>query len=262
MARACLHILPLIIVLATLVAGQTSSTSDPQALTIVAQSAAALSGGVSISDVTLIGNATSTIDGQSGSVMLLAKDAGQSRVEISADGNTRVELQALSDGAPSCWWSGDDGRTHESPVHNCLTDAAWYFPSLSRLAKGATDSQFFKDLGEMTEGGLTLHHIQSWQTTTRATKSVVAEWPRLSTVDYYLDPKSMLPFIVRFNVHPDDDSGRDIPVEVRLADYRQVYGVQVPFRILKLINGAAVLDVTVSDVKLNTGLADALFTAN
>jgi hypothetical protein len=64
-----------VLVLVTFAAGQTLPASDPQALSYVAQSITALTGGNTVGDVTLTGNAT-WIDGsdnETGPATLYAK---------------------------------------------------------------------------------------------------------------------------------------------------------------------------------------------
>ncbi len=57
-----------------------------------------------------------------------------------------------------------------------------------------------------------------------------------------------------FNTHPDNDAGRDIPVEIRFSDYRVVNRVQTPFRVQKYVNNSLVLDFQFEAAALNTGL--------
>jgi len=111
-----------------------------------------------------------------------------------------------------------------------------------------------RDLGLAKDGELTLKVLRVWRTTTRGKAPAVAAYAKLTTRDYYIDPQSFLPLIVRFNTHADDDAERDIPVEIRFADYRYVSGVRVPFRIQKLLNGSVILDITVTSATINSGL--------
>lgn len=240
--------------------GQDVPTNSSKSI-VSLQSSAALRGGNAILDVTLSGSAIwmPGAEQQTGTVTMQARGASESRVAFSLGEKSRVEVQGLPGGAPACQWIGSDGVSHEIPLHNCLTDAAWFFPGLSAVADSTSAALHSSDLGDISKEGLSLRRVRTWRTTTRGTKAASAAFAKLSTVEYYLDPQSLLPLVAQFNVHPDDDAERDIPVEIRYADYRNVQGVQVPFRIQKVMNGALVLDITISNVKLNTGLNDALF---
>jgi hypothetical protein len=81
----------------------------------------------------------------------------------------------------------------------------------------------------------------------------------LSKMDFFLDPTTFLPAAVTFNIHPDNDAGLDIPIEVRFSDYRAVNGVQVPFHVQKFLNNSLVLDLQFATAVLNTGLAASQF---
>jgi len=82
-----------------------------------------------------------------------------------------------------------------------------------------------------------------------------ATFQRLSQMDLFLDPSTHLPVALAFNIHPDNNLLLDIPVEIRLSDYRAVNGVKVPFHIERYINGTLQLEITVANVVLNPGLS-------
>ncbi len=81
----------------------------------------------------------------------------------------------------------------------------------------------------------------------------------LSLVDVFFDASTHLPQAVVYNTHPDNDYGRDIPVEIRLSDYRNVNGVMVPFHIQRSMQGVPNLDLTVTTATINGGLDDSEF---
>ena len=81
----------------------------------------------------------------------------------------------------------------------------------------------------------------------------------LSATDLYLDSASLLPLAIRFNVHPDDDFGLDIPVEVDFSNYQAINGVQVPLHIQKFLQGTLVMDINLTSATFNSGLSDSQF---
>jgi hypothetical protein len=74
-----------------------------------------------------------------------------------------------------------------------------------------------------------------------------------------LDSRSYLPTVVAFSVHPDDDLQVNIPVEIRLAEYRSVQGIQVPFHVQKYVNGVLHTDFRIDAAAVNSGLRDSDF---
>jgi hypothetical protein len=92
-----------------------------------------------------------------------------------------------------------------------------------------------------------------------AKPKAAAEIGRLSTVDVYVDPTSLLTVAIAFNAHPDDDESTDIPVKILFSGYRLVNGVNVPFHIQKLMNNGLTLDIAIDSAVFNSGLPDADF---
>jgi len=230
-------------------------TSDPQAVTLAQHSIAALTGGASISDVTLNGNVTSIFgsDNETGTGIFQAKGTAESRMSLNLSGGTRSEVRSFTNGSPSGGWQRNGGTDPAFAYHNCLTDAAWFFPALSSLTQFANSNFVFKYIGQELHGGVNTQHVRVFQTA-QATLS-----QHLSTVDFYLDPVSSLPLAMAFAVHPDLDGNTDIPAEVRFANYQYLSGMPVPFHFQKMLNGGVVLDVNVTSAAFNTGLADTIF---
>jgi hypothetical protein len=64
---------------------------------------------------------------------------------------------------------------------------------------------------------------------------------------------------VDFNLHPDDAANINIPAEIRFGVYRSFNGVLAPTRIQKYIQNSLVLDLTVTNVTVNSGVPDSAF---
>ena len=238
-------------------AAQTSQPSDSLAISLAQKSTLALTGGAQISDVTLNANVTSILgsDYETGSGILRAKGTGESRVDLNLTNITRSEVRSIAGGIPGGAWATNAAASKGYPEHNCLTDAAWFFPALSSLSQTMNANFVFKYLGQAQHNGINAQHIQVFQVIPGFTTA-----QNLSAMDFYLDPVSFLPLSIDFNMHPDVDMNTNIPAEINFANYQQVNGVQVPFRIQRMLNGGVVLDITVSSAAFNTGLTDTLFT--
>ncbi len=89
---------------------------------------------------------------------------------------------------------------------------------------------------------------------------MAAQLQKLSQMEIYLDPTTLLPLSLAFNVHPDGDANTNIPIEIRYSNYQAVNGVQVPFHIQRFINGTLFLDLTVQSVTINSGISASAFT--
>jgi hypothetical protein len=237
--------------------GQNPLSSDTSAVSLAQKSVAALTGGASVSDVTLNANVISILgsDNETGTGTLTAKGLSESRVDLNLSGGTRSEVRNSANGGPAGAWTKNGGASTPFAVHNTLTDSAWFFPALSSLTQTANPNVVFKYIGQEQHSGVSTQHIQIFQ----APSAGIPSLQRLSTTDVYLDAATLLPVAVAFKVHPDKDMNTDIPTEILFANYRSVNGIQVPFHFQRMLNGGVILDVTVTSVALNTGLQDSSF---
>jgi hypothetical protein len=234
-----------------------NTTSDQAAVNVANESLAALTGGKVVNDVVLVAVATvsaskNTIQGAN----LWAQGRGKSRVEL-LNGSvvSQKELRNLDDGYPVGSWSGKDGVMHPCAVHNCATDAAWFFPALLMFSgQNSNPDLVLTFVGEEQMFGVNVQHLRS-----SLRKQAVPALQQLSIVDLYIDSTSHLPSAIVFSTHPDNDSALNIPVVVRFSDYRDVDGVQVPFTVEKFIQGSLVLNLKVTSALINSGVPDALF---
>jgi hypothetical protein len=231
-------------------------TSDSAATQLAKEAAAALTGGAALRDVTLNATVTSFAgpDSETGTGILEAKGSGESRVEFALSGGTQIEVRNTSSSPPICTRQKDVGTSKRYPEHNCLTDAAWFFPALSSLNRTSTPAFYFEYIGQGEHNGVNADHLVVFQSPPQLTYL-----EGLSEMEFYLDPQSHLPLSVVFNTHPDADMNTNVRVEIKFDDYRAIGGIQVPFHIQRLVNGSVVLDLTITSAVFNTGLADGLF---
>jgi hypothetical protein len=186
--------------------------------------------------------------------VFLARGTTKSRVDLTVNGGgKRSEIRNNLLG-PVGRWINPDGRSGKYAPHNCWTDAAWFFPAFSSLANVDNPRFVFSYLGEETWNGLATKHLRVYQT-----QLWFKEAQRLSTMDFYLDPSSLLVLRVTYSIHPDNNMSVNLPAEVRFADYKLVNGAEVPFHIQHLQGSALVMDIAVSSASFNSGLSDANF---
>jgi hypothetical protein len=264
---SCLGLFALSLLLAQAALAQATSTStaasDPQALALAANSLAALTGGATITDVTITGTATRVAgsDVGSGPVTLKALGTGESRLDLNLSNGARSEARNLTNG-PSGSWVGPDGIAHAMASHNCMTDSAWFFPALSALSQASSPSVLATYVGQETRSGLAVQHVRFITQAASAASDPTGLIQSLSTEDLYLDASSSLPVAFVFSTHPDNNAATNIPVEIDFSNYQLVNGASIPFRIQKFFNGTLLFDITVQSVALNSGLTDAAFATN
>jgi len=236
--------------------------SNATAVAYAAQSIAAMTGGTTISDVTLTGTATWTAgsDTETGAATLLALGTGESKMSLALSGGVRTEIRDVSTGATLGKWTSQSGASGMSAFQNCQTDAAWFFPVLGSLAGGS--NVVLSYIGQEDRNGETVQHLQSYVYQTFNVFGSGPSLKQLSTLDFYLDATTFLPSAVTFNAHPDNNAGANISIEVDFSNYQSVNGVTVPMRIQKYMQGTLLIDVTVSSASVNTGISLSHFSVN
>jgi hypothetical protein len=243
----------------TLAAPQTVAR-DPQALNLIASSLKALTGSTAVNDATLQATASYVAgsDEESGTATLTARGNQESLVQLNLSGGTRQEIR---DG-PAGAWSGPDGEAHSMALHNCWTDASWFFPALTLEAIAADPTLAVAYLGPDTSKGATLLHVQVARLLPGQSAGATALIQTLSTMDIYFDPQSFLPLVLDFNTHPDVDANQNLPVEIQFGNYQKsnpsADGL-VPFRVQKFLQRTLLLDLTVSSVLVNSGVPASAF---
>jgi hypothetical protein len=238
-------------------------SNSPQAATLLARSAAALTGNVALSDVTLTGTARRIAgsDDESGTAVLKAIAGGASHVDLSLSSGQRSEVHNVTTTEPTGAWSGPDRVSHPIAFHNLLSEPAWFFPSFAIARRLSSGNHVATYIGQETIDGHSVEHISVSQLLPFTTSSTKAEFERLTQVEFFLDSSTLLPFAITFNTHPDENALMDIPIEVRFSDYRAVNGAQVPFRVQKYLNNGLILDFQAESATFNTGLPASAFNA-
>jgi hypothetical protein len=233
-------------------------TRDAQALTLIASSLKALTGGVAVNNVIVQANANYVAgsDQETGTATLTASGNQQSLVQLNLSGGTRQE----SRNGPAGAWSGPDGTPHSMATHNCWTDASWFFPALTLEAIANDPQTAVSYLGTDTSKGTPLLHLQVTRAPAGQAADVTALILTLSTMDIYFDPQSLLPVVLDFNSHPDADAGTNLPVEIQFGNYQNSNGALVPLRVQKFLQRTLLLDLTVSNVLVNSGVSSSVFT--
>jgi len=245
----------------------TAVTQDPAALVLVAKSLVALGGSTTISDITLTGTATRIAgsDTGTGTVTLKALGTVSSRMDLSLSDGTYSEIRTAVNGAPQGSWLSPTGAYNSMAMHNCFTDAAWFFPALTVLSQTSNPYLTISYVGQATKNGIQVQHLRfAFTSAVSATSLAGLADPliALSSTDVYLDASSLLPVALAFYTHPDNNSVVNISVEVDFSNYQTVNGIQVPHHIQKFLDGSLFLDMTIQSAALNSGLTVSAFSSN
>lgn len=245
--------------------GQTPTSApqgSPRALTLLQQSLAALTGGKSITDITLSGTARRIAgsDDESGTGTLKALAGTGSRLDLTLPSGPRSEIRNTSAAPIVGSWSGPDGIPHSVTYHNLVTDPGWA-PAFTIASLLSAQNATITYIGPETRDGQSVIHISSSQTLPFSNPPGGTTFQHLSQVDFYLDSSIFLPAAISFNIHPDSNELVDIPVQVQFSDYRAISGAEIPFHIQKFINNTLALDLRFTSATLNSGLSAGLFNA-
>jgi hypothetical protein len=236
--------------------------SDPQAVSLATQAMTALMNGVAVGDVTLSGDAvwTSGTNTERGTATAYGKKNADSRLDLALSNGKRSELRNSAGGSPQGAWIKASGQSTPSAFQNCWTDAVWFFPALTSLSAVNSDPTLvLVYLGLETQNGRSVQHIQSYHYIASKVPKATNFTQQISTVDYYLDAQTLVPMSITFDAHPDDGTDANIAVQVDFANYQLANGILVPFHVTKLWQGNTLLDFTVTNVAVNSGLPDSLF---
>jgi len=249
-------------VLTISLAAQQTTTSDPQALSLLQRSLNVLSGGQSLTDVTLSGTARRIAgsDDDTGTAVFKALASGAGRTDLSLSSGQRSEVCDLSATTPAGTWSGPDRISHPIAFHNLLSEPAWFFPAFTIARRFSGSGYVATYVGHEMHNDQAVEHISVSQTSSNPHAPGAATLQHLTQIDYFLDSSTLLPAAISFNIHPDDNALLDIPIEVRFSDYRAVNGAHVPYHIQKYLNNSLLLDFQAQAVTFNTGLTAAQLT--
>ena len=243
------------IVLAVQVAAQTTGTSpqpsvtrDPQALSLLSQSLAAMTKGLPISDVKLQAQVTRTAGSETdtGSAVLEAAAYDKSNTNFALTSGPRLEIRNGTTGV----WSAADAQNRPVALHNTWTAAAWFAPALVIQSWIQDPSFSLAYAGLEDRDGSKVLHIRASRNVPGATDIAA-----LSATDLYLDPQSLLPIALAFNTHPDNTLGVNLPVQVTFGSYQTFSGMIAPSRIQSFLQNSLLLDISVTTTSANTGLA-------
>ena len=203
-------------------------------------------GGANSQVISLTGTAESGTESNTdtGSFTGSCSTAGTSQLNLQLAGGSLTENRQNTNGTPSGHWVDSSGAQHAMVQHNLYTSSSWFCPVIALSQLVSSTNLNIQFIGEEQKDDAMLEHFTSTavQPGTGAPYTLAAH---LSQVDIFLNPQTQMPVFFDFTIHPDNDAGTDIPVEIRFTNYTKVEGVWIPFTIQKYINSTLVLTLQV-----------------
>jgi hypothetical protein len=264
------------------------TANNPKAESLFQRAFSALTGGATVSDASLTGTVVRMAgsENETGTAVLEATSAGDSRIDLSLPSGEHVEIRnhaaptvagTLPPGVrpedlphgmstttstalrPAGMWTEPDGSRHTLASHNALAEPTWFSPAVTISRLRADPNLSVSYVGEESHEGQSLLHLSVSGQSSLTTSPISTFLRHLAQIELFLDPTTYLPSAIVFNTHPETNAALDISNEVRFSDYRSVNGVQVPYHISRLINNSLVTDLRIESVTLNTGLTSTAF---
>jgi hypothetical protein len=227
------------------IAAKAQQPPPPTAVSYLQQSLAAMTGQSAIQGLTLNGTAeliAGSMD-ETGSFNASCALTGSSQLQLQLSAASRTENRQISNGTAAGSWVDSQGEKHAMAGHNLLTPESWFCPNitLGRILQSSLTVQF---AGNETKNGVSVAHftIASPATDNSEPSQLIAH---LTTTDLFLDPTTLRPVALDFNIHPDSNALIDIPVEIQFSNYTSVNGLWIPFTVEKYVNSTLALKLQV-----------------
>jgi len=227
--------------------------SDASAIAWAMKAMTALTGGIPVNNATLTGTVVQDDDQDQGSfpITLQATSISASEIDITTSAGVRSVVRSLtSNGRPSGTWIDVNHEQHPIALHNCWTDAVWFFPALSQLSDYTDPNLVFNDLGQEQHLGVQVEHIQVHRIVS-GDSNKIALVAKLSTVNYYLDVNTAIPVAISFADHANDNIFTNLPIRVEFSNFQLVGQRLVPYQITRFVNDSPQFQITISNVNLN-----------
>jgi hypothetical protein len=168
--------------------------SSPQASALVLRAISSLTGGVTVTDVSIAATAARTAgsDPETGTANLRGMLLGMGRVDLTLPSGQYSEARSESDNGAAGAWSGPSTSVTPMALHNLWTPAAWFFPALILEDEASRSDGYFTYIGQETLNGSPVQHVRFERSPAAASPSDAPLLTNLTTVDIYLDPSSLL----------------------------------------------------------------------
>jgi len=231
----------------------TAPTRDQQAVAVLRQSFAAM-GGALPADSVATGTVT-LVEGsrtEEGTIRIATRGPDQSVEDITTPSDHRIVVYSRLAAAET---KGGNQKTSRLELAASSQTPDFPLPLIAWALASPDAAASYVGLEQVN--GESLHHIRIWNAfASNAALKTLAEF---SVRDIWIDNRRFLPRRISCLRREAGGAVPRIPVDVFFTDFQSVSGVLYPFLIHKNFNGTPWLTITISTVKLNTGLSDTDF---
>jgi hypothetical protein len=222
--------------------------------TILAEIATAFSGTRTVTNVELTG----TAHWHAGSL----QDSGPATLTASSDGTASMQLDLTTKGSwtesqaaismgMTCQWTGNDAVAHQGDFMNCNRAAVWFLPLISLQPAIIPTGTDVLDQGNAVMDSATYRQLQIATAFAATPSSLAVQAAQASITDIGFNPTSLLPQVLKYEVHPDNGAAVLVPIEIRYSNYQKTNGVEIPYTIQRFVNGSLQLEIDVTSVQIS-----------
>lgn len=206
-------------------------------------------------DSTALGSISITAgsDTQWGSIQIQTRGTDQSSEQLTTSNGTIESTFSHGNSATANNYSKKSLSSLELAVSN--QSALFPLPLLASILTSPDSA--YQYVGAESVSGASCQHIRAWNTFT--SQPALQYLSPFTVRDIWIDSSTNLPVKIAYSLRAGTGAVPTTSVEVFYSSYKLVNGVQFPFHISKSLNGTPWIDITVSSVSFNTGLADSSF---
>lgn len=202
-----------------------------------------------IKKLTLSGTVTRYLGSSSGAgnITLIASDDGSGSLSLQTTnlGNYSESEDPASLGR-TCSWQDSAGNTHAMDYSSCAVPLLWFMPSIA-LQPGTVNT-VISDQGNGELAGLQARILS---VTNSAVGLPNGAPSNSASVRVGLDPATLLPVVMEYQVHPDTNAMANVKVDITYGNWSVEQGIEIPHSIQRRINGALDMDIKIQNVTLN-----------
>lgn len=237
----------------------TSLQRDPQAVTLVQQSLAAMGGAqaLAFADSLAIGNVQSfKPDGTSVTLPIVKKTKGTKMVRTEVQRPEGTRLRIVNSGIGALQFP--NGTIRRLFPNNTVAERIEHIPALSILSEWQSSNIEARYIGADTVNSSPVQVVAISFIPTSDPQWIGFYRSTTQTL-FFIDQTTNLVSKIQYQNFAENDSNVSEKVEVFFSDYRLVSGVLVPFTQSSYADGRLRSTLTLTSFAFNTGLSDSEF---